>query len=294
METFATHTGRAVALRRAGAVPDLLARWEADPGLVLGRPGCAGATILIASPDFVGCPARERAVTERAVTERAVTERAVTERAVTERAVAERAAGQRAAAERAASALASHGFLIVATAGFDEIFRHSMTKSGVCLLCLPAGKISELQDIVDADPATLLTVDFGNREMVAADKFSAVFEIVNGASWQLLSGRADADEAARHGSKIAEPGGDREDSPQAAGQARLAARIRVSQHRIACLDFAADVRIQLQRRLVAVCDAMKAATADPARCEQRLASLAAELDRLTAAHGTTARPDRIS
>jgi 3-isopropylmalate/(R)-2-methylmalate dehydratase small subunit len=299
METFATHTGRGVALRRTGAVPDALARWEADPGLVLGRPEYAGATILIASPDFAACPARGQAVTGQAVTGQAVTgqavtRQAVTRQAVTRQAVAERAAGQRAAAERAASALASHGFVLVASAGFDEIFRHSMTKSGVCLLCLPAGKISELQDIVDADPVTLLTVDFGNREMVAADKFFAVFEIVNGASWQLLSGRADADEPARHGSKIAEPGGDREDSHQAAGQARLAARIRASQHRIACLDVAADVRIQLQRRLVAVCDAMKAATADPARCEQRLASLAAELDRLTAAHGTTARPDHIS
>jgi hypothetical protein len=39
---------------------------------------------------------------------------------------------------------------------------------------------------------------------------------------------------------------------------------------------------------------MKAATADPARCEQRLASLTAELDRLSTVHGTTARPDHIS
>jgi 3-isopropylmalate dehydratase small subunit len=282
METFATHTGRGVALRRAAAVPDVLARWQADPGLVLGRPEYAGATILIVSPDFAACPAREQAACR------------ARERAVTEQASAGQPVAERAAAERAASALASHGFLMVASAGFDEIFCHSMTKSGVRLLCLSAGKISELQDIVDADPATLLTVDFVNREMAAADKFSAVFEIVDGARWQLLSGRADADEAARDGSKIAEPGGDREELPQAAGPARLAGRIRASQRRIACLDVAADVRIQLQRRLVAVCDAMKAATADPARCEQRLASLAAELDRLTAAHGTTARPDHIS
>jgi len=299
METFATHTGRGVALRRAGAVPDLLARWQADPALVLGRPGYAGATILIASRDFAACPARGQAVTGQAVTGQAVTGQAVTGQAVTGQAVTERAAGQRAAgqratAERAASALVSHLFVMMVSAGFDEIFCHSMTKSGVYLLCLPVSKISELQDIVDADPATLLTVDFGSHEMVAADKFSAVFEIVNGASGQLPGGRADDDEPARHGSKIAEPGRDREDSPQAAGQARLAGRIRASQHRIACLDVASDVRIQLQRRLVAVCDAMKAATADPARCEQRLASLAAELDRLTAAHGTTARPDHIS
>ena len=284
METLATHTGRGAVLRRAGRDPDLLAKWQADPGRVLGRPGYAGATILIASPDFAACPARGQAVTEQAVTEQAATGRASAGQAV----------AKRAAAERAGSALAGRGFLMVVSAGFDEISCHGMTKSGLHLLYLSASRISELQDIVDADPATLFTVDFGNREMMAADKFSAVFEIVNGASWQLLSGRVDADEPARHGSKLAEPGGDREDSPQAAGPARLAARIRVCQHRIACLDVAADVRIQLQRRLVAVCDAMKAATADPARCEQRLAALAAELDRVTAAHGTTARPGHIS
>src|SRR5450432_1303426 len=221
METFATHTGRVVALRRAGAVPDLLARWQADPGLVLGRPGYAGATILIASRDFAACPARGQAVTGQAVTGQAVTGQAVTGQAVTERAAGQRAAGQRAAgqraagqraagqratAERAASALVSHRFVMMVSAGFDEIFCHSMTKSGVYLLCLPVSKISELQDIVDADPATLLTVDFGSHEMVAADKFSAVCEIVNGASGQLPGGRADDDEPARHGSKIAEPG----------------------------------------------------------------------------------------
>jgi 3-isopropylmalate/(R)-2-methylmalate dehydratase small subunit len=284
MDTFRTHTGRGVALRRAGADPDLLANWQADPGPVLGRPGYAGAMILIASPDFTACPARGQAVTGQAVTGQAVTGQAVTGQAV----------AQRAAAERAGSALASRGFLMVVSAEFGDIFRHGVTKSGVRLLYLPVSKISELQDMVDADPATPLTVDFGNREITAADKFSAVFEIVSGAWWPLPGGRADADEAARDGDKIAEPGGDHEDPPQAAGPGLLAGRIRACQHRISCLDIASDVQIHLQRRLVAVCDAMKAATADPVRCEQRLAWIAAELDRLTAVHGTTARPDRIS
>ena len=169
-----------------------------------------------------------------------------------------------------------------------------MTKSGVRLLYLPASKISEVQDMVDADPATLLTIDFGNREMTAADNFSAVFEIVSDAWPPLPGGPADADEAARRDSKIAAPDRDLQDPPEAAGLALLAGRIRACQHRISCLDIAVDVQIHLQNRLVAVCDAMKAATADPVRCEQRLASLAAELDRLAAAHGTAARPDRIS
>jgi 3-isopropylmalate/(R)-2-methylmalate dehydratase small subunit len=284
METSVTHTGRGAVLRRAGGDPDLLANWQADPGRVLGPPGYAGATILIASPEFAACPAPGQAVTEQAVTEQAVTGHASAGQAV----------AQRAAAERAGSALAGRGFLMVVSAGFDEIFCHGMTKSGVRLLYLPVSKISELQDMVDADPATPLTIDFGNREMTAAGKFSAVFEIVSGAWWPLPGSRADADPAARDGDKIAEPGGHREDLSQGSGPGRLAGRIRACQHRISCLDIASDVRIRLQRRLVAVCDAMKAASADPARCEQRLASLTAELDRLSAVHGTTARPDHIS
>jgi 3-isopropylmalate/(R)-2-methylmalate dehydratase small subunit len=279
METLATHTGRGAVLRHAGADPDLLANWQADPGRVLGRPGYAGATILIASPDFAACPARAQAAIEQAVTGHASAGQAV---------------AQRAAAERAGLALAGRGFLMVIAAGFDEIFCHGMTKSGVRLLYLPVSKISALQDIVDADPATPLTIDFGNHELAAADKFSAVFEIVSGAWWPLPARSADADQAARDGDKIAEPGGDHEDLSQGSGPGRLAGRIRACQHRISCLDIPSDVRIHLQRRLVAVCDAMKAAAADPARCEQRIASLTAELDRLTAVHGSTARPDHIS
>ena len=79
MEMLATHTGRGAVLRRARGDPDLLANWQADPDRVLGRAGYAGATILIASPDFAACPARGQAVTEQAATEQAATEQAVTE-----------------------------------------------------------------------------------------------------------------------------------------------------------------------------------------------------------------------
>jgi 3-isopropylmalate dehydratase small subunit len=59
----------------------------------------------------------------------------------------------------------------VIPAGFDEICRNNMTKSGVLLLCLPIGKVAELQDIVETDTAPLLTVDFANREMTTGDRF---------------------------------------------------------------------------------------------------------------------------
>lgn len=56
-------------------------------------------------------------------------------------------------------------------AGFDEICRNNMTKSGVLLLCLPIGKVAELQDIAETDPAALLTVDLANREVTISDRF---------------------------------------------------------------------------------------------------------------------------
>jgi hypothetical protein len=55
------------------------------------------------------------------------------------------------ASDRAAAARARRRFLLVMPAGFDEICRNNMTKSGVLLLCLPIGKVAELQDIAETD-----------------------------------------------------------------------------------------------------------------------------------------------
>jgi hypothetical protein len=49
-----------------------------------------------------------------------------------------------------------------------------VTKSGVLPLCLPIGKVTELQDMVKTDPAPLLTADLANRVVMAGDRFSAV------------------------------------------------------------------------------------------------------------------------
>ena len=56
-------------------------------------------------------------------------------------------------------------------AGFDEICRNNMTKSGVLPLCLPIGKVAELPDIAETDPAPLLTDDLANRELRTGDRF---------------------------------------------------------------------------------------------------------------------------
>jgi len=59
----------------------------------------------------------------------------------------------------------------------------------------------------------------------------------------------------------------------------LADRLLVARRGLAALNATADVRIQLQRRLIAICDAIKTPGADSARCAKRLELFLAELDR---------------
>ena len=81
MESFVVHTGTAVPLRRSNVDTDqiipaeylkritrhgfedgLFSTWRKDPDFVLNQPAYAGATILIAGPDFGTGSSREHAV----------------------------------------------------------------------------------------------------------------------------------------------------------------------------------------------------------------------------------------
>jgi len=235
-------TGTGAVLPGAGAGPRVLAAWQADPAAVLSAPRYADAAILVAAAEFAAC---------------------------------EISLGS-------ASAVAECGFLAVIATGFGEAFSRRMVTEGVLSLRLPVGKFGELQDIVETRPATMLTADLGNRRVTAGDKFSAIFEVAGSARLP-FGGTEPGDRLRdRRGGAQAPSGRAGNDRAAAAGTAQLADRIRVAQRRIAVTKMPADVRIHLQRRLVAVCDAMKAATADPDRCERRLASLTAEVDRLAA------------
>lgn len=61
----------------------------------------------------------------------------------------------------------------------------------------------------------------------------------------------------------------------------LAERLLAAQRSLGSLDIVADVRIRLQRRLMAICDATKAPGADPDRCVRRLEQFLEEIDRLS-------------
>jgi 3-isopropylmalate/(R)-2-methylmalate dehydratase small subunit len=148
MEAFTTHTGRAVPLRRGNVDTDqiipavwlkqvsrtgfekgLFAAWREDPSFVLNDPVYAGASILVAGPDFGTGSSREHAVW----------------------------------------ALQQYGFRVVISARFGDIFRSNATKMGLLPVRLPEAAVARLQDAIEADPDLPCTVDLGEREVRRGD-----------------------------------------------------------------------------------------------------------------------------
>jgi 3-isopropylmalate/(R)-2-methylmalate dehydratase small subunit len=148
MDAFTTHTGRAVPLRRSNVDTDqiipavwlkqvsrtgfeegLFGAWREDPDFVLNRPEYAGASILVAGPDFGTGSSREHAVW----------------------------------------ALQQYGFRAVVSARFGDIFRNNATKMGLLPIELPEARVERLQDRIEADPATEFTIDLAARELRAGD-----------------------------------------------------------------------------------------------------------------------------
>jgi 3-isopropylmalate/(R)-2-methylmalate dehydratase small subunit len=148
MEKFTVHTGRAVPLRasnvdtdqiipavylkritRTGFEDGLFAAWRGDPEFVLNRPERAGATVLVAGPDFGTGSSREHAVW----------------------------------------ALQDYGFAVVIAARFGDIFRNNALKTGLLPVVLPQPTVEALWALVEADPAAEITVDLRAREVRCGD-----------------------------------------------------------------------------------------------------------------------------
>ena len=146
MEPFITHTGRAVPLRRSNVDTDqiipaeYLKRVSRDglrrracsppgartPTSCSTSPRYAGATILVAGPDFGTGSSREHAVW----------------------------------------ALLDYGFRVVIAPRFGDIFRNNATKAGLLPVAAAGGdRRVALQDAVEADPAGEVTVDLQTREV---------------------------------------------------------------------------------------------------------------------------------
>ena len=186
MQPFVTHTGRAVSLRRANVDTDqiipaeylkrvtrsgfgdgLFAAWRADPGFVLNQPQAAGATVLLAGPDFGIGSSREHAV----------------------------------------GALLDYGFRAVISARFGDIFRNNSVQAGLLPVRLPEQTVTALADVAEADPQTLVTVDLAEREVRAAQAsgdvlVSAPIDIDDYTRWRLMEGLDDISLTLRHAEEI--------------------------------------------------------------------------------------------
>lgn len=181
MEPFVTHTGTAAPLRRTDVDTDqiipsdwlkrvertgfgagLFSQWREDPAFVLNQPERQGVSILVAGENFGTGSSREHAVW----------------------------------------ALADFGFRVVISPRFADIFRGNSLKAGLLPVQLGEAEVASLLDLVEAEPATQVTVDLVARE-VRAPGFLARFELDDFTRWRLMEGLDDIGLTLRHEADIA-------------------------------------------------------------------------------------------
>jgi 3-isopropylmalate/(R)-2-methylmalate dehydratase small subunit len=166
VEKFSVHTGTALPLRRSNVDTDqiipaawlkkvtrtgfedgLFEAWRSDPDFVLNRPEYAGASILIAGADFGTGSSREHAVW----------------------------------------ALQDYGFRVVVSPRFADIFRGNSGKGGLLTVEVPAAAVEQLWELVEANPATQITVDLVAQELRSGNLVTP-FDIDGHTRWRLLEG----------------------------------------------------------------------------------------------------------
>jgi 3-isopropylmalate/(R)-2-methylmalate dehydratase small subunit len=149
MDKFTVHTGTAVPLRRSNVDTDqiipaeylkrvtktgfadgLFNAWRADPTFVLNDQTYAGASILVAGPEFGTGSSREHAVW----------------------------------------ALRDWGFRSVISPRFGDIFQGNALKDGLLPVELGLDAVEALWDAIEADPTLAVSVDLVAREVRAGDK----------------------------------------------------------------------------------------------------------------------------
>jgi 3-isopropylmalate/(R)-2-methylmalate dehydratase small subunit len=148
MDKFTTHAGKVMPLRRSDVDTDqiipavylkrvtrtgfedgLFSAWRDDPSFVLNNPAHAGATILVAGPNFGTGSSRQHAVW----------------------------------------ALRDWGFKVVIAARFGDIFRCNALKEGLLPVQLDQKAVEALWDMADSEPDKQITVDLGARQVLVDD-----------------------------------------------------------------------------------------------------------------------------
>jgi len=106
-------------VERTGFGQGLFSEWRDDRDFVLNDPRFAGATILVAGPNFGTGSSREHAVW----------------------------------------AIMDYGFVAVVSSRFADIFRNNCTKNGLVPVTVPDDVAAQLLAAVEADPSLELTID---------------------------------------------------------------------------------------------------------------------------------------
>ncbi|MGA8995581.1 MAG: 3-isopropylmalate dehydratase small subunit [Nocardioidaceae bacterium] len=146
MEKFARHAGTALPLRRSNVDTDqiipavylkrvtrtgfedgLFAAWRKDPQFVINRAEHAGATVLVAGPDFGTGSSREHAVW----------------------------------------ALMDYGFKVVISSRFADIFRGNSGKAGLVAAEVTQDVVEQLWKLIENEPTTEVVVDLEQRSIQA-------------------------------------------------------------------------------------------------------------------------------
>lgn len=142
MDKFITHTGIAAPLKRSAVDTDqiipavylkrvtktgfedaLFASWRQDPEFVLNQPVYAGASVLVAGPDFGTGSSREHAVW----------------------------------------ALRDFGFKVVLSPRFADIFRGNAGKQGLVAGVISEAYLEAIWAVIEAEPGISMTVDLEAR-----------------------------------------------------------------------------------------------------------------------------------
>ena len=146
-------------IERTGFGAGLFAEWRDDPSFVLNQPEHAGASILVAGPNFGTGSSREHAVW----------------------------------------ALTDYGFEVVISSRFGDIFRNNATKTGLVPAEVDPALASQLMEAVRNDPSLEVTVDVERSLVeVPGAGIEGPFRLDDDARHRLLEGLDDIGVTMQH------------------------------------------------------------------------------------------------
>ncbi len=180
MDTFRTHTGIGVPLRRSNVDTDqiipaeylkrvtrtgfedgLFAAWRKDETFILNNPLYAAGSVLVAGPDFGTGSSREHAVW----------------------------------------ALMNYGFRVVISARFADIFRGNSGKQGLLTAQASQADVEQIWTLLENEPGAEVTVDLRSKT-ITAKAIVAPFELDDYTRWRLLEGLDDISLTLRHEAEV--------------------------------------------------------------------------------------------